>query len=123
MMKKSLFFYLSVILLAAPAAAYAGLFAQMKDVPPQILKSCQDYEGKIAALGESWNATDVQNGRPSSRFVTACSDNDSWVLVCEVGGRADYFKTVRSTKTVSGWSEPQVTNSPEDPKLECSEMK
>jgi len=96
----------------------------VKDIPVEAVQPCYDPEGKIAEKGAKWNPTDVLNGRPRSRLVTACkATKNDWQLTCELGGRAHYFKVIKIHREDGSWLPPEVTEVIQDPKIDCNALK
>ena len=62
------------------------VIASTAELPPWILKRCQDDKGRIAEPGADWDATDVWRGLPRARLQWAVTDGLRYIVQCERGG-------------------------------------
>ena len=68
----------------------------MSQIPSSIALLCADSNGRMAAPGERWEATDTLSGDnlPRKRFIWAATHNNYYLLHYERGGRAHSFHVV-----------------------------
>lgn len=81
---------------------------EIKDIPKEIIRVCNDSKGQIAEIGGAFNHSDVVNSNtPRARLVVVCKGDNRWEVVCEFGGyslRTKNFIFTRKNKN-SKWSQ------------------
>ncbi|HEY6477338.1 MAG TPA: hypothetical protein VI456_12210 [Polyangia bacterium] len=100
-----------VVLLAMVGSATAGtprevvrfeetnwsLVRTFREVAPEVARALRSRFGKddrLANVGEPFDSTDVDFGRPSRRFVLAGREAHRWFVLYEKGGRGHHLVLV-----------------------------
>lgn len=120
-MLKEIFLIFTVILFLQINYAFAKVITTIKDIPARVLKSCFDYQGRIADVGAAWNPSDVGAEGPHARLLAACQiKEDSWIIACEKGGIAHQYFTVEiHRENLKAWGKPRVKKFSIVPSLKC----
>jgi hypothetical protein len=80
-----------------------------KDLPPGIVALCVDDKGKLADLGQNWNATDVVTDPtlPWKRLIWAAVGSDYYVVHYERGG-IDHSFHILVAKLTKNDAKPRI---------------